>query len=140
MYRALQVNVAKNVEIVTAGEDLTRGMPVIYDPATKTVAKTGTGDLCLLDVAPKYEGIDAVVHPNDSAWEEVKEGDLVLKITLYPGEHYATNQVTATGLKAGDTLIAQDGKLVKGTENAKFVYVGTYADPTFGDMHEVYVL
>lgn len=140
MYRALQVNVAKNVEIVTAGEDLTRGMAVVYDPATKSVAKTGAGDLCLLDVTPKYEGVNAVIAPNDSAWEEVKAGELVLKITLYTGEHYATNQIDAEGLTAGDKLVAQDGKLVKGEVGAKFAYVGTYADPTFGDMHEIYVL
>ena len=140
MYRALQVNTAKNVEIVTAGEELTRGMAVKYNPATKTVAKTGTGDLCLVDVAVKYEGVHAAVNPNDGEFEKITEGDLVLKITLYPGEHYATNQITAAGLTAGDKLIVSGGKLVKGDTDAKFVYVGAYADPTFADMHEVYVL
>lgn len=141
MYRALQVNNAKNIEIVTAAEDLTRGMAVYYDPATKMVGKTGAGDLCLLDVTPKYEGYNAVVTPNDSAFEEVKEGELVLKITMYHGEHHATNQIEgAEDLVAGDKLTVADGKLTKGDADAKFVFVGAYADPTFDDMYEVYVL
>lgn len=140
MYRALQVNVAKNVEIVRADEDLIRGMAVYYNPANGSVAKTGTGDLCLLDVAPNYDGINAAITPNDASFEEIKEGALALKITLYTGEHYATNQITASGLTAGDKLTVSNGKLVKGSDDAKFIYVGAYADPDFADMHEVYVL
>lgn len=140
MYRALQVYTGKPIEIVKAGGALTRGMVATYAPATGTVtAATGTDAVCLIDVAPNYDGINAAITPNDAAFEKIAEGDLVLKVVPNHGEHFATNQITADGLAAGDLLEAAAGKLVKATGSAgQFVYVGAYADPDFSDMHEIY--
>lgn len=140
MYRALQVYSGKPIEIVKAGGALTRGMVATYAPATGTVtAATGTDAVCFVDVAPNYNGINAAITPNDTAFEKVEEGDLVLKVVPNHGEHFATNQITASGLKAGDLLQASAGKLVKASGSVgQFVYVGAYSDPDFSDMHEVY--
>ena len=93
-----------------------------------------------------FDGCNAAITPTDADFEEIKNGDLVLKIVPLHGEHYATNQITASGLNPGDPLTASAGKLVKattgaGTDNsAGFVYVGKYDDPDFDDMYEIYVL
>ena len=129
MIRNLQVVTNKPIEIVTAGAELTRGMAVTFAPATKSVT-----------------ACNAASPPTDADFEEIKNGDLVLKIVPLHGEHYATNQITASGLNPGDPLTASAGKLVKattgaGTDNsAGFVYVGKYDDPDFDDMYEIYVL
>ena len=147
MIRNLQVVTNKPIEIVTAGAELTRGMAVTFAPATKSVTAATTGaNVCFVDVAMNFDGCNAAITPTDADFEEIKNGDLVLKIVPLHGEHYATNQITASGLTPGDPLTASAGKLVKattgaGTDNsAGFVYVGKYDDPDFDDMYEIYVL
>lgn len=147
MIRNLQVVTNKPIEIVTAGAELTRGMAVTFVPATKSVTAATTGtNVCFVDVAMNFDGCNAAITPTDADFEEIKNGDLVLKIVPLHGEHYATNQITASGLNPGDPLTASAGKLVKattgaGTDNsAGFVYVGKYDDPDFDDMYEIYVL
>jgi len=144
MIRSLQVNSGKVVEIVETSEAMTRGMAVAYTPATGKVAKaTAYAGVAFVDVAPNYDGINSMVTPNDAQFETIASGAKVLKITPVSGEHYATNQITVTGLAAGDKIEASAGLLIKSTTNAAnapFVYVGAYDDPDFTGMYEFYVL
>ena len=136
MIRNLQINMAKPISIVNAGEALTRGMAVSYDPATHTVsAATAASGFGVLDVAPNYDGINAVFTPSDGAFENIAKGDLCFYISFYAGERIATNQIEASGLVAGDKLQATAGKFAKATGDAEWIYVGAYSDPTFDDMH-----
>lgn len=137
MIRDIQVNTAKSVQIVVAAEALKRGMAVSYSPSTGKVSKaTAENAFGFVDVAPNYDGINAVITPNDSQFEDIAAGAQCLYKTYYQGERIATNQVAATGLAANDKVDAAAGILTEsagGTE--EWVYCGAYSDPDFTDMH-----
>lgn len=133
MIRYLQVNTSKPFQITTATADIKRGAPAVYDAATdKLVAATAEG-FGFVDVAPNYDGINAIITPNDAAFEDIKAGDLCFYVSFYPGERIATNQIDAGSLSAGTKLTVSGGKLAAG--EGEWVYVGPYSDPDFDDMH-----
>lgn len=141
MIRSLQVNTAEPIKITAALEAMTRGMCVYEDFANGGVKKSSdVAGFYLVDVAPNYDGINAVITPNDSGFENVAVGQKVLLIPVGHNRRYATNQITATGLVKGDKLKASAGLFVKasaGDTTAEWVYDGAYSDPTFTGMHVV---
>lgn len=121
-----------------ASEDMKQGMAVALDIANAEVDKaTGVGDY-IVDVPKKYEGLYAIVNPEDDAFEDIETGDLVLVIPTYIGDRFATDQITSAGLSVGDPLDVAAGLFVEATSNDayQYVYGGTYADPT-GTLHIV---
>jgi hypothetical protein len=121
-----------------ASEAMKQGMAVSLDIPNSEVDKaTGVGDY-IVDVPKKYEGIYAVVNPEDDAFEDIDQGDRVLVIPTYVGDRFATDQITITGLSAGDPLDVANGLFIEATSNDAYqwIYVGTYSDPT-GTLHVI---
>ena len=133
MIRFLMVDEGKPIHQCKAGAELKRGAPVVKDAdgATVTSATNGLGEF-LVDVAPNYDGVNAIVEPTDGMFENIVENQTVLVIPTQPGERYATTEVTVGGLTAGDALVATSGKFAKAgaTTNYIWVYRGEYNDPT----------
>lgn len=133
MLRYLQVTENKPVKITTASVAVKRGAPITVDFTDGTVAPAtaGTG-LYLADVAKNYDGINAIIEPTDGDFEDIKVGGKVLRVVPFVGDRFATTEVTAAGLVAGDPLVATAGKFVKAgsAKDYEFVYGGTYADPS----------
>lgn len=120
----------------TASADMKQGMAVSLDHENQEVdLATGVGDY-LVDVPKKYEGIYSVVNPEDDAFEDIEDGDTVLVIPTYVGDRFATDQITTTGLAAGDPMDVAAGLFQEATsaDAYQWIYCGTYADPT-GTMH-----
>ena len=139
MYRALQVNTAKNIPIRTAGEAMTRGMAVTRNLTTGLLMKaTATKGISLLDVAPNSDGINAVVTPDDKAFENVAVNQLVLQVPTYSEEAFATTEC-ATGLTVGALVKAVAGRFVAAAANDEcdMVYAGPYTDPTGLTMYKI---
>ena len=140
MIRFLQVDENKNIQILKAGEALTRGAAVTKNYATDAVGKaTATGGIYLVDVAPNYDGINSVIAPTDGSFESIASGALVLFVPTYEGERYATTELTVGALVQGGYLKAASGKFVAGVTNdvCEWVYGGTYSDPTGKTMYIV---
>ena len=147
MLRYLQVLKDKPIQIVPAGKDLTRGGCVVKDIANNEVLIAGslsgntpnTG-FFLVDNAPNYNGINAIIAPTDADFENIVEGDLCLLVPTFVGERYATTEVDdARSLSVGDALIAVDGMFsaASGGVAYEWVYGGTYSDPTGLNMYIV---
>lgn len=133
MLRYLEVLKNKPIQILKAGAALTRGGCVVKDYTDGTVdPATADAGFCLIDNAPNYDGINAVIAPTDADFESIASGALCLLVPTFVGERYATTELTPTSLSVGDALIASAGKFVKGAQNdvCDWVYGGTYADPT----------
>lgn len=139
MIRALKVQTGKPISIFVASEAMTRGCPVTVDFSDETVDKaTATGGIYLVDVPNNYDGLNAVIPPNDTQFENIVEGQKVLVIPTKVGERYATTELTLGAIVAGDGLKASGGKFVEAAANdvVEWKYVGTYADPT-GTMYAI---
>ena len=140
MLAYLQVDELKPIRIVTASEALTRGAVVAPGSTDKTVAKaTATTGYGLVDIQKNYNGINAVIEPSDADFESIASGSLCLYIPLYPGERFATTEVTTTSLSAGDKVKATSGKFAKDS-SGNCVYRGTYANPWGLDMYIIEVI
>lgn len=140
MYRLIQGNTAKNIIIAEAGEAMTRGAAVTIKGSDGKVYKAteGTGAY-LVDVAPNYDGINAVVEASDKEFEAITEGQKVLVVPAYVGESFATTEVTKGSLAVGDAIKADAGKFVAAGKNTAydFVYNGVYSDPTGLAMYKI---
>lgn len=140
MLRYLQVLKDKPIQILPALGDLTRGAPVGKDYVDGGVFPAGTSETItatyLVDNAPNYDGINAVIAPTDADFEEIKEGDLCLLVTTFEGERYATTEVDQEYL-VGTPLKAVGGEFQAAAVGATYawVYGGPYADPTGLPMH-----
>lgn len=132
MIRYLQVVQGKPIALLTASGNVRKGAPAAKDFSDMTVAHDANGmGLYLIDIAPTYEGLNAIVEPTDDAFEDAKTGDIVRVIPTVLGERYATSEITTDGLSEGDMLVASAGKFVKASSGqAAWVYCGEYSDPT----------
>lgn len=130
MLRIVEGHTNKAVSVMyTASAAMKRGAFVTPDESDLTVGPA-TGPTCyLVDVAPNYDGINAVIEPNDGAFEDIEEGQRVILIPVLLGEKYATSEVTKGSLNAGDKIAATSGKAAA-DENGDWVYCGEYSDPT----------
>ena len=139
MIRYLQVVQGKPIALMTASSDVRKGAPAAKDFTDMTVAHEATGmGLYLIDIAPEYKGMDAIVEPTDGAFEEAKSGAIVRVIPTMIGERYATSELTVGDLTEGDKLSASSGKFVKATAGqAAWVYCGEYSDPTGIKMYAI---
>ena len=142
MLRFVQVNTAKNLPVVEASEALTRGMAVTLAVSTGKVGKaTATSGVGFVEAVPNYDGINAVLTPTDGDFESIASGDTCVFVPTYPGEVYATNQITSTGLSKGDALEMSAGKFIKKgsstTAATCWTYGGAYDDPSVTGMHLV---
>lgn len=139
MLRFIQVVSNKPIHIMEADGAIDRGEAVSIDLATGKAApigSTATAAEYIADAPKNYDGINAIVMPTDDTGDSIASGGNVLVIPTYIGERYATDQVTATGLVAGDKVTAKGGKFVEATsaESYNYIYVGTYSDPV-GTLH-----
>jgi hypothetical protein len=134
MIRELNTNSAKAYPSnYTAATELTRGAFVTVDEKNGTVsAATGITDM-LVDVEQTNDGINAIITPSDGAFEKIAAGTRVILHTALPGDRYATSELTPATMAVGAAMTVADGKAVAaGTTagNYKWVYGGTYDDPT----------
>lgn len=132
MLKILQDISGSNVQILKAGENLKRGAVVqIEHGANKSVKGGAADEVYLVDVPKNYDGINSIIEPTETAFEEIKSGDKVLVIAALTGTRYATTEVTATGLTVGDKLCASAGKFVKADtgKDYSFIYDGVYDNP-----------
>ena len=136
MIRFLQVNTAKNIPNVKAGVELVNGAPVAYNHQTNEVTKAAGACAYLVKAAEVYNGINAVRMPSDGDFEKIVAGAICHLVPVYRGERYATTEVTAAGLNAGDRMNVADGKFVA-NEGGDWVFAGEYADPTGLTMYEI---
>jgi hypothetical protein len=140
MIRFYQVNTAKNIPIVTAGEALKRGAPVTIDYSDNTVDKaTTTGECFLVDISANYDGINAMVTPTDGSFEDIASGATCLAVPTLLSESFGTTELTVGTLAKGDPLKAVSGKFVAGVagDTCVYRYGGTVSDPTGLTMYEV---
>lgn len=132
MLRFLQVNTAKNIQILDANTALTRGAGVVKDAATGKVGKA-TADTCafLVDAPVNSDGVNAGGY-DDKSFETIEAGAKCLLVPVYVGERYATTELTLGSLSVGDNLAVSAGKFVAATASkpSNWVYGGTYSDPT----------
>lgn len=135
MLRRLQVIDHKNADATcVAAADMTRGMVVTKDVATNKVALASASvDVYFVDKEPDYTGIYAMggeFSDYTSDFESIKQDDFVVVEKPMPGEIYATDAITATGLAAGDALKVTAGKFAKAAASdvTMFKYGGTYSD------------
>lgn len=138
MIRFLNVNEGKNLPLRKASEAMKRGGAVVVDYTDETLGKaTANTGIYLVDVAPTYDGINAVVTPPDGSFEDIAAGQMCIEIPTYLGERYAITEVTTTGLSKGTPIVTSAGKFVKAGLSTKYewVYGGTYADPSVAGMH-----
>ena len=138
MIRYLQVVQGKPIAAsMTASAPVKKGAPAVKDYADNTVAPAASGlGEYLIDIAPVYEGLNAIVEPTDGAFEDADTGAIVLVIPTLVGERFATSEINASGLNAGDPLNASAGKFAKASSGDYiWVYGGEYSDPTGIEMH-----
>lgn len=130
MIRFLSVTEDKNLPIRKASAEMKRGAAIVVNHVDDTVAPASaeTG-IFLVDVAPNYDGINAVITPNDSAFEKIEAGQNVISIPVYVGERFATTEC-ADGLSMGAGLKAEAGEFVAADGAYEFVFKGEYSDPT----------
>lgn len=132
MIRYLQVVQGKPIALLSTSAKVRKGAPAAKDFSDKTVAHAADGmGLYLIDIAPNYDGIYAIVEPTDGAFETAETGEIVRVIPTFAGERYATSEITIDGLVDGDMLTVSAGKFIKASSGeAAWVYCGEYADPT----------
>lgn len=121
-----------------ASEAMYQGMAVSLDTANAEVDKaTGVGDY-LVDIPKSYTGLYAIVNPEDDAFELIASGSYVNVVPTFVGDRFATDQITTTGLTAGDPMDVAAGLFQEATSSDAYqwVYGGTYSDPT-GTLHIV---
>ena len=99
---------------------------VVLEAAAKRGAPIEDGAY-FIDVPKNYDGVNAVIEPLDSAFEDIAAGARVNRIPTRVGERYATTELTVTGLSVGDTLVVSSGKFVKGSGD--WIYGGVYNNP-----------
>ena len=132
MLRFLQVTEGKELPIRTAAEAMTRGGLITVDYTDDTVDKaTANTGFSFVDVAPNYDGINAMVSPTDSAFEDISDGALIITVPAYVGERYATSELTIGTLSKGDLIVASSGKFVAASSGtAEWRYGGLHSDPS----------
>lgn len=138
MLRILQAK-GKPAEIMTTAEELTAGAVVAKTLSAGTVAaaSSGTGEY-LVDAPKSYTGIYSVVDPSDADSDTIASGAKCVVVPAYPGDRFASSEVTRNYADVGDPMVASSGKLVKAssTNAYNWIYGGTYSDPT-GTLHIV---
>ena len=140
MLRYLQVQKDKPIQILPAGEDLIRGACVVKD-YERGVVNNASGHSCfIVDNAPNYDGINAVIAPTDADFENIAQDALCLLVPAREGDRYATTEVDIQGgIDVGTPLVADDGMFVPASngDTYEWVYGGTYNDPTGLNMYVV---
>lgn len=131
------INGIATSEIYKAGAEVVRGVVVVKDYSAKTVGKADSVGVEVFfvdkDHAPTGAFSDTEVSDYTTEAETVAANELCIVKQLTSGT-WATDQVDATGLTAGDYLIAgattNVGKLVKAvsTNVSTMKYVGTVDD------------
>ena len=131
MLRYLQVLKDKPIQILEAGEDLVRGSAVVKNYETGKVEAASDSGLFLVDNAPNYDGINAIIAPTDADFENIASGALCLLVPTVIGERYATSAISPSDFEVGDPLTVSMGEFVSGsTGYCEWVYGGVYNDPT----------
>lgn len=134
MIRNLVVTTNKHIREVKADVNMKRGAAAEINYATDEAVLASSDDCFLVDVSKNYNGVNAVVDPSDADFEDIKAGSIVLLIPVFPGERYATTEVTnGASLEIGASLTATSGKFVAG--EGKWAFMGKYSDPTGLDMY-----
>ena len=102
---------------------------VVLEAAAKRGAPI-EGGAYFIDVPKNYDGVNAVIEPLDSAFEDIAAGARVNRIPTRVGERYATTELTVTGLSAGNALAVSSGKFVKASSGSSdWIYGGVYNNP-----------
>lgn len=131
MLRFLQTKGNKNLDVLQAAEELTRGEVVSKnaDGSINSLA-SGVGDY-IVDAPKNYTGIYAIVNPIDLASDTIVSGSKCCVLTPMLGERYATSMVSVAGSKAGYPLTVTGGKFVRAAGGATYqwVYGGDHFDP-----------
>lgn len=133
MLRMLQVKANKPIKTTyAAGATMTTGMLVSLDHVNSEVDKATDAGYYLVDIEKNYDGINAVVPPEDDTCEAIAQYAKVKVIPTEIGERYATDQITISGVSVGDPLEATAGLFTEATsgDTYRWVYCGTLADPT----------
>lgn len=129
---------AHTTEIYEIGSELKRGSVVTKNYTTQVADKaSGEGVAIYLvnaDFAPTGHESDLEISEYTDQADIVAANALAVLVKPAVGSHWATDQVVATGLAAGDYLIAGTagdvGLLIKAvaTNVSTYRYVGTYDD------------
>ena len=86
MIRFLQVNTAKNIQILDASVAMTRGACVVKNPATGKVGlATADSGFFLVDSPDNSDGVNAS-GVNDKSLETIAEGAKCLLVPVYVGD------------------------------------------------------
>ncbi|GAB6989361.1 hypothetical protein [Paenibacillus pini] len=136
MLRHLQGISNKNVDaMLSASSTLVRGQLVQKDYTNGGVIKPLSQEgLYFVDKAQIPTGLMSLegdLSDYDVRFENIAKGTLVTLEKPISGERYATSEFVATGLVAGDYLIASttvdadQGKLKKNASATPFIYRGT---------------
>lgn len=137
MLRIVEGHTNKALSVMyTASAAMKRGAFVTPKEDDMTVGPATGATQYLVDVAPNYDGINAVVEPNDGDFEDIKEGDRVILVPVLIGEKYATSEVDKGSLNPGDLISATSGKAAT-NESGDWMYCGEYSDPTGIKMYTV---
>lgn len=141
MFAKVQINEHKPMKICKASAALKNGAPVAYAPATETVsAATGADPMYVVISAQKFEGMNAILEPNDAQFEDIAANDLCIRMPLERGDIIATTEVTTSSLSVGDKLTATSGKFAKASSGGNCVYLGAYENPWGLNMYRIEVL
>lgn len=140
MFVEVQYNELKPRMLCVANEALVNGAPVAYTPATRKVAKATAVTKYVVTNAKNYDGINAVMEPTDAEHEAIASDSICIRVPLELGDVFATTEVTATGLAAGNYIGVSAGKYVKSTDATNLVYLGKYDNPWGLDMYEIEVI
>ena len=126
MLKHLVRHQGKGILEVVAEAAMTRGTPL-------------EGGEYFADKEIEYNGINAVIEPVAKDNDTIAEGAIYLKEPTMLGERYATTELTATGLNAGDMVVVNSGKFVKPTKTgaAFWKYQGVYENPFGVNMYIV---
>ena len=126
MLKHLVRHQGKGILEVVAEAAMTRGTPL-------------EGGEYFADKEIEYNGINAVIEPVEKDNDTIAEGAIYLKEPTMLGERYATTELTATGLNAGDMVVLNSGKFVKPTKTgaAFWKYQGVYENPFGVNMYIV---
>ena len=126
MLKHLVRHQGKGILEVVAEAAMTRGTPL-------------EGGEYFADKEIEYNDINAVIEPVEKDNDTIAEGAIYLKEPTMLGERYATTELTATGLNAGDMVVVNSGKFVKPTKTgaAFWKYQGVYENPFGVNMYIV---
>lgn len=137
MLRELQVTKDKPANsMYKAGEEkIVTGMAVVKNETNKTfefASATTATDVFFVDKERVPSSINAArgdMSDYDEDFVTLKENEFGKLIAYYPGERFATDQYTETGLAEGVRVAAgTDGKLAKATEASRYVFKGFWTD------------